>query len=77
MCDTAGAWQMLAQREQEKDASPADFAQERDQLFQGVKSYTVTPNPKDVEPITAWLQGTNGAAIDTNALAAATSPALG
>ena len=62
--DTTGAWQMLAEREQLKYASAAQWAVERSQFFQGVKSYTVTPNPKDVNPIRAWLTGTNGATID-------------
>lgn len=62
--DTTGAWQMLAQKERLKYPSNAEWAVERYQFFQGVKSYTVTPNPTDVNPIRAWLPGTNGASID-------------
>jgi hypothetical protein len=62
--DTTGAWQMLAQREQQKFSSTATWAEERYQFFQGVKSYTVTTNPTDVAPIPSWLPGTNGASID-------------
>ena len=62
--DTTGAWRMLGARERLKFPSEAQWAMERYQFFQGVKSYTVITNPKDVEPITAWLQGTNGATID-------------
>jgi hypothetical protein len=62
--DTSGAWQMLAPKEQLKYASTAQYASERYAFFQGVKSYTVTPDPKDVNPIRAWLAGTNGATIN-------------
>jgi hypothetical protein len=62
--DTTSAWQMLGYREQLKQLSEAQWATERYQFFQGVKSYTVTANPKDVQPIAAWLKGTNGASID-------------
>jgi hypothetical protein len=62
--DTTGAWRMLARQEQNKAPSEAQWASERYQFFQGVKGYTVTANPKDVEPIGAWLTGTNGGTID-------------
>jgi len=55
---------MLANREQLKYPSNAQWAVERYQFFQGVKNYAVTANPKDVQPIAAWLTGTNGATID-------------
>src|SRR5262249_51505712 len=62
--DTTGAWRMLAEREQLKYASVAEWAVERSQFFRDVKSYTVTPNPKDVNPIRGWLTGTNGGTIN-------------
>ena len=62
--ETTPAWQMLAPKEQLKYASTAQWAVERYQFFQGVKSYTVTADPKDVQPIRSWLAGTNGASID-------------
>ena len=61
---TTNAWRMLANREQLKYPSNAQWAVERYQFFQGVKNYAVTANPKDVQPIAAWLTDTNGATID-------------
>jgi len=62
--DTATAWRMLAPEEQAKTNDEAGYASERRAFFQGVKGYTVTPNPTDVQPIGSWLPGLNGATVD-------------
>lgn len=62
--DTTGAWQMLAPQERGKFPSQAQWAVDHYTFFKDMKSYTVIPNPTDVNPIRGWLTGTNGAPID-------------